>query len=86
MKKLLEVVIERPVATCMLLLCMMVIGDELFIEFGKTGNACYVYPDSPATPGMVTPDVVYERGIYMNGSITMDDGNNITIWGCTRKS
>jgi hypothetical protein len=23
--------------------CMMVIGNELFIEFGKTGNACYVY-------------------------------------------
>ena len=26
MKRLLELVIERPVATCMLLLCMMVIG------------------------------------------------------------
>ena len=45
------------------------------------GSACYVYPDAPATPGIVTPDVVYDRGIYMNGSMTMDDGRRVTIWG-----
>lgn len=50
---------------------------------GGMGGACYVYPDAPATPGIVTPDVTYDRGIYMNGSITMDDGNRITIWGFT---
>ena len=47
------------------------------------GGACYVYPDSPATPGIVTPDVSYDRGIYMNGSMTMDDGTNVKIWGFT---
>lgn len=50
---------------------------------GGMGQACYVYPGTPATPGLVTADVVYQRGIYMNGSITMDDGAVITIWGYT---
>ena len=50
---------------------------------GGMGGACYIYPDAPATPGIVTPDVVFERGIYMNGSITMDDGKSIRIWGFT---
>ena len=50
---------------------------------GMGGSACYVYPDAPATPGLVTADVTFNRGIYMNGSITMDDGNNVTIWGFT---
>ena len=34
---------------------------------GGMGNACYVYPGAPATPGFVTPDVLFQRGIYMNG-------------------
>lgn len=50
---------------------------------GGGGGACYVYPDAPATPGIVTPDVLFQRGIYMNGSVTMDDGANITVWGFT---
>lgn len=50
---------------------------------GGVGGACYVYPDSPATPGIVTPDISFDRGIYMNGSITMDDGRNVRIWGFT---
>ncbi len=50
---------------------------------GGMGGACYVYPDAPATPGIVTPDVLFRRGIYMNGSITMDDGASVTIWGFT---
>ena len=50
---------------------------------GGMGNACYVYPGAPATPGRVTPDVTFRRGIYMNGSMTMDDGNSVTIWGFT---
>ncbi|MDH5180779.1 MAG: multicopper oxidase domain-containing protein [Gammaproteobacteria bacterium] len=48
---------------------------------GGSGSACYVYPDTPATPGIVTPDVVYERSVYMNGSMTMDDGTVVPIWG-----
>ncbi len=47
------------------------------------GDACYVYPDAPATPGKVDPDIRFRRGIYMNGSITMDDGKSITVWGFT---
>lgn len=50
---------------------------------GGMGGACYTYPDSPATPGITTPDVIYNRGIYMNGSITMDDGQTVTVWGFT---
>ena len=47
------------------------------------GQACYVYPGTPATPGRVTPDVSFSRGIYMNGSMLMDDGRSVTIWGFT---
>jgi FtsP/CotA-like multicopper oxidase with cupredoxin domain len=50
---------------------------------GGMGNACYVYPGAPATPGLVTPNVTFRRGIYMNGSMRMDDGNSVTIWGFT---
>ncbi|MHB9117491.1 MAG: multicopper oxidase domain-containing protein [Burkholderiales bacterium] len=53
---------------------------------GGMGQTCYVYPGHPATPGLVTADVVYNRGIYMNGSITMDDGTVVTIWGYTDTS
>jgi FtsP/CotA-like multicopper oxidase with cupredoxin domain len=45
------------------------------------GNACYTYPDAPATPDLVTPDVTFQRSVYMNGSVTMDDGRSITVWG-----
>lgn len=50
---------------------------------GGMGQACYVYPGAPATPGRVTPDVSFQRGIYMNGSMLMDDGRSVTIWGFT---
>lgn len=45
------------------------------------GGACYTYPDAPATPGITTPDITFNRSIYMNGSITMDDGKSVTVWG-----
>jgi len=48
---------------------------------GGMGNACYTYPDAPATPGKVTPDVTFNRSIYMDGTFTADDGRNITVWG-----
>ncbi len=48
---------------------------------GGMGMACFVYPDTPATPGRVDPDVVYKRSVYMNGSMTMDDGKTVAIWG-----
>jgi len=50
---------------------------------GGVADACYVYPDAPATPGIVSADVTFNRGIYMNGSLTMDDGKVVTIWGFT---
>lgn len=50
---------------------------------GGMGGACYVYPGAPATPGRVTPNVRYQRGIYMNGSMRFDDGNSVPIWGFT---
>ena len=48
---------------------------------GGMNNACYVYPSAPATPGRVNPDVVYRRSAAMNGSVRMDDGKNIAVWG-----
>lgn len=48
---------------------------------GGMGGACYVYPDAPATPGLVTPNVTFNRATYMGGSVAMDDGRSITVWG-----
>lgn len=50
---------------------------------GGMGGGCYTYPDAPATPGRITPDVSFTRGVYMNGSMTMDDDRSVTIWGFT---
>ena len=47
----------------------------------NNNGACYIYPDAPATPGIVTADVTYNLDIDMNIPITMDDGNRITMWG-----
>ena len=50
---------------------------------GGMGGGCYTYPGAPATPGLTTPDITFNRGIYMGGSMRMDDGRNVTIWGFT---
>lgn len=50
---------------------------------GMGGGACYVYPDAPATPGLVTADVTYNLGIDMQIPLTMDDGNTVNMWGFT---
>lgn len=50
---------------------------------GGMGNACYVYPGAPPTPGLVNADITFSRGIYMDGCMTMDDGKTVTIWGFT---
>jgi len=48
---------------------------------GGMGGACYVYPGTPATPGLVTADVTYNLGIDMQIPLTMDDGRTINMWG-----
>ena len=52
---------------------------------GMMGNGCYIYPVTAAETAPLdnNPDVVYNRGIYMNGNMVMDDGRNVTIWGFT---
>jgi len=50
---------------------------------GGMGGGCYTYPKSPATPGLTAADITFNRGIYMNGSMRMDDGRRVTIWGFT---
>jgi FtsP/CotA-like multicopper oxidase with cupredoxin domain len=47
------------------------------------GGGCYIYPSTAQNPNLVVPDVTFRRGIYMNGSMTMDDGRAVTIWGFT---
>jgi len=46
-------------------------------------NACYVYPAAPATPGLVTANISFSRGVNMMGAIIMDDGVQIPMWGFT---
>ena len=48
---------------------------------GMMGNACYVYPAAPATPGLVNADVTFNLGVDMNIPLTMDDGNTVNMWG-----
>jgi FtsP/CotA-like multicopper oxidase with cupredoxin domain len=48
---------------------------------GGGGGTCYIYPDAPATPGLVNADITFNRSAHMNGSMTMDDGNTISMWG-----
>jgi len=60
-----------------------ILKPKLMMGMDNGGGACYVYPDAPATPGITTPDSSFDRGIYMNGSMTMDDGTQVTIWGFT---
>jgi len=48
---------------------------------GGMGNACYIYPNAPATPGLATPNITFQRTVSMNGSVTMDDGTVIPVWG-----
>lgn len=52
---------------------------------GMMGNGCYIYPVTAAERAPVSnnPDVTFNRGIYMNGNMTMDDGRSVTIWGFT---
>lgn len=50
---------------------------------GGMGQACYVYPGAPATPGLVNADVTFQRGLNMQGSMTMDDGVVVPMWGFT---
>ncbi len=49
---------------------------------GGMMGGCYIYDENQRpNDTLVTPDVTFRRSIYMNGSMTMDDGNTVTIWG-----
>lgn len=50
---------------------------------GGMGGTCYIYPSNTANPYLVSPNVVYSRGIDMNIPLVMDDGRTITMWGFT---
>lgn len=50
---------------------------------GGMGNACYIYPAAPATPGLANADVTFNIRATMNIPITMDDGTTINMWGFT---
>ena len=53
---------------------------------GMGGGGCFTYPGAPATIGKVTPDITFNRGVYMGGSMRMDDGRSVTVWGFTNGS
>ena len=48
---------------------------------GMGGGACYMYPASPATPGLANADVSFNLGINMQIPLTMDDGRTVNMWG-----
>ena len=50
---------------------------------GGMGGTCYIYPATPATPGLTNADVTFNLGIDMQIPLTMDDGNTINMWGFT---
>lgn len=50
---------------------------------GGGGGACYVYTNVGNRPRLSTPDVTYNRDVNMNGSMTMDDGTSVPMWGFT---
>jgi len=52
---------------------------------GMGAGVCFIYPRKPAEePAVVpNPDKTFNRTIYMNGSMQMDDGNSVSIWGFT---
>jgi len=47
----------------------------------SSSSTCYVYPASPATPGIVVADVTYNLGIDMQIPLTMDNGTVVNMWG-----
>ncbi|VAW67010.1 Multicopper oxidase [hydrothermal vent metagenome] len=45
-------------------------------------SACYIYDENQApNDTLVTPDITFSRIVDMNIRVTMDDGNNVTMWG-----
>jgi len=51
---------------------------------GGMGGACYVYNENQRpNDTLVTPDVVYNRGIDMRIPVRMDDGRTVNMWGFT---
>lgn len=49
-----------------------------------TDGTCYIYDANlQSNPYLVTPDVVFKRGIDMRISMRMDDGNYVDMWGFT---
>ena len=48
---------------------------------GMGGGACYMYPASPATPGLANADVSFNLGINMQIPLNMDDGRTVNMWG-----
>lgn len=45
-----------------------------------TNNACGIDVQSPATPGIVTPDVAYNLTVFMDGTLNLN-GQNVRVWG-----
>lgn len=50
---------------------------------GMGGGGCFTYPGAPATIGLTTPNVTFTRGVYMQGSMLMDNGRSVRVWGFT---
>ncbi len=50
---------------------------------GMGSTACYIYPRNTAEEPVIVPnpDKTFNRSIYMNGSMLMDDGTSVSIWG-----
>ena len=49
---------------------------------GGMGGGCGINAQSPATPGMVTPDIAFDIGINMMDSLTLN-GQTVRMWTFT---
>ncbi|MFV1982752.1 MAG: multicopper oxidase domain-containing protein [Thiohalomonadales bacterium] len=66
---------------------MFKIKDKLLMNGGMgggMGGSCYTYAkptDQKLLENIVPAQITFNRAVYMGGSITMDDGVTINIWG-----
>jgi FtsP/CotA-like multicopper oxidase with cupredoxin domain len=61
---------------------MFKLQNKLMMAHGMASNgACFIYPQGTQPTLVPNPDRTFKRQVYMGGSILMDDGVSVSIWG-----